>query len=50
MNDKKIEEAQRLFKTAKPAPTMTEYQREQLAILANRDRLKAERLAREAHL
>jgi hypothetical protein len=48
MNDKKIEEAQRLFKPAEPAPAMTEYEREQMAKMANFHRLRAERLAREA--
>jgi hypothetical protein len=33
---------------AKPEPNITEYEREQLAIKANYERLKAERLAREA--
>jgi hypothetical protein len=35
---------------ARPTPTLaiSEYHREQLAILANRDRLKTERLARDA--
>jgi hypothetical protein len=47
MNDK-IKEAESLFKTAEPTRAMTEYQREQLALHANRERLKAERLAREA--
>jgi hypothetical protein len=31
-----------------PAPTVNEYQREQRAIRSNFERLKAERLAREA--
>jgi hypothetical protein len=42
------QEALQLFKQAEPAPTISEYQREQLAIRANYERLKAERLAREA--
>jgi hypothetical protein len=40
-------EAERLFGRTKPAPVMTEYQREQEAIRLNFERLKAERLARE---
>ena len=36
------------FKQAKPEPNITEYQREQLAIRSNFERLKSERLAREA--
>jgi hypothetical protein len=48
MNDTTLEEAQRLFRQPAPAPTMTEYQLEQQRIRANYERLKAERLAREA--
>jgi hypothetical protein len=48
MNDTTLEEAQRLFKQPAPAPTMTEYQLEQMRIRANYERLKAERLTREA--
>jgi hypothetical protein len=48
MNDTNLEAAQRLFKQPAPAPTMTEYQLEQLRIRLNFERLKAERLAREA--
>jgi hypothetical protein len=40
----------KLFKPAEPVPTMTEYEREQQAFHANREWLKAERLAREADL
>jgi hypothetical protein len=41
--------AEALFKQPpEPAPAMSEYQTEQLAIQKNRERLKAERLAREA--
>jgi hypothetical protein len=49
MNDKN-KEAESLFKQAKPEATMTDYQREQQALHANRERLKAERLAREARI
>jgi hypothetical protein len=48
MNDQTLQEANRLFEeTTKPAPIMTAYEREQQAIRANYERLKAERLARE---
>jgi hypothetical protein len=46
MIDPKIEAL--LFKQPAPTPTISEYAREQLALHANRERLKAERLAREA--
>jgi hypothetical protein len=39
-------EAQKAFKP--PQPQMTEYERSQQALHANRERLKSERLAREA--
>jgi hypothetical protein len=42
------EQILQLFKQAEPAPTISEYEREQRAIRANYERLKAERLAREA--
>jgi hypothetical protein len=48
MNDTNLEEALQLFNQPVPAPTMTEYQLEQQRIRANYERLKAERLAREA--
>jgi hypothetical protein len=48
MNDK-IKEAESLFKQTEPVLMTTEYQREQQALHANRERLKAERLAREAN-
>jgi hypothetical protein len=48
MNDPKFNEAEKLFEQTKPAPTVTAYEREQQAFMANYDRLKAERLAREA--
>ena len=48
MNDRILEEAERLFEPVQAAPALTEYQREQLAIKANFERLKAERLARKA--
>jgi hypothetical protein len=49
MNDTKFTEAEKLFQETKPAPapTMTEYQREQQRVRQNYDRLRAERLARE---
>jgi hypothetical protein len=47
MTDLKLEASQ-FFKQPEPTPVMTEYEREQLAIQKNRERLKAERLAREA--
>jgi hypothetical protein len=49
MIDLKLE-AMRLFKPEETASTMSEYEREQLAIRKNRDRLKAERLARETKI
>jgi hypothetical protein len=48
MNDTKFEEAEKLFGRIEPTPTMTEYQRDQQRIRATYERLKAERLAREA--
>jgi hypothetical protein len=48
MNDQILEEAVKIFWPAQTAPTISEYQREQLALYANLDRLRAERLAREA--
>jgi hypothetical protein len=43
------DEARRLFKqTTKPAPAMETYDQEQARIRANLERLRAERLAREA--
>jgi len=41
-------EAQRLFKETGAKVAMSEYERTQAAFHANRERLKAERLAREA--
>jgi hypothetical protein len=43
-----LEEASKLFRQIEQAPILTEYQREQQAIRANLERLRAERLAREA--
>jgi hypothetical protein len=40
--------AQKAFKEAGATAVMSEYNRAQGALLANRERLKAERLAREA--
>jgi len=48
MSNTALEEAQRLFEKPKPAPTISEYEREQQRIRTNYERLKAERLAREA--
>ena len=42
------DEAERLFARPQPAQTISEYEREQQRIRANMERLKAERLAREA--
>jgi hypothetical protein len=48
MNDQNLKAAaERLFLQI-TAPAISEYEKEQLAIRANRDRLRAERLAREA--
>jgi hypothetical protein len=47
MNDP-MEEAAKVFKTAEPQHRIREYEREQQAIRNNHQRLKAERLAREA--
>ena len=47
MNDTNFEEALKLFEQIEPAPSMT-YAQEQQAFHANRERLKAERMAREA--
>jgi hypothetical protein len=41
-----LEDALKMFVPAQSVPTISEYQREQLAIKANYERLKAERLAR----
>jgi hypothetical protein len=50
MNDKNSQEAAKLFHRAESAPTVNDYEKEQLAIRANYGYgwLKAERLAREA--
>jgi hypothetical protein len=48
MNDRNLEAAERLFEAARPAPVISDYQREQSAMRINFERLKAERLAREA--
>jgi hypothetical protein len=55
MTDPKLDEqndtAESLFKKPQQsAPTISEYAREQWAIIANLQRLKAERLAREANI
>jgi hypothetical protein len=47
MNDPK-QQAEQLFKEQKPTTTMSEYEREQEKIRANLERLRRERLAREA--
>jgi hypothetical protein len=41
--------ADAFFKTPQRTPALSEYQTEQLAIQKNRERLKAERLARESN-
>jgi hypothetical protein len=43
-----VREANRVFKPAQPETETTEYARMQQTFDANRERLKAERLAREA--
>jgi hypothetical protein len=49
MNDPKFQEASKLFAPPKPAPiTTTIYELEQQAIRDNHQRLKQERLQREA--
>jgi hypothetical protein len=48
MNERYLDEAARLFVAPQPAPTMNEYEKEQQAIRSNFERLKSERLAREA--
>jgi hypothetical protein len=47
MNNPK-QEAEQLFKEQKPNTTMSEYEREQEKIRANLERLRRERLARDA--
>jgi hypothetical protein len=42
-------EAERLFEPPQPAKIISEYEREQQAINANYERLKAERLARKSN-
>jgi hypothetical protein len=49
MNDTKFNEAEKLFEQTKPAPVMTEYEREQHRARSNLERLRAERLARESN-
>jgi hypothetical protein len=49
MNDQNFKAAaERLFVPLETASTVSEYEKERLALYANRDRLRAERLAREA--
>lgn len=43
-----LSEANKLFKAAEPKKNMTEYEKAQQSFQDNRERLKAERLAREA--
>jgi hypothetical protein len=47
MNDPK-QQAEQFFKEQKPTSTMSDYEREQDKIRANLDRLRRERLARDA--
>jgi hypothetical protein len=47
MTDPKSE-ASKLFKQEQPTSPLSGYEREQMAIQKNRERLKAERLARES--
>jgi hypothetical protein len=49
MTDPKLE-ASKIFKPEERTSKMSEYEREQESIRKNRDRLKAERLAREAKI
>jgi len=42
--------AEAIFKQQKPATALSEYEKEQEAIKANLQRLKAERLAREGNI
>jgi hypothetical protein len=49
MTDPKLE-ASKLFKQDMPISTLSEYEREKIASHKNRERLKAERLAREAKI
>jgi len=42
-------EAERLFEPPQPEKIISEYEREQQAVKANYERLKAERLARESN-
>ena len=48
MHNQNLEAAERLFESVKACPIIGDYQAEQIAIRANFERLKAERLAREA--
>jgi hypothetical protein len=50
MNDQNLKAAEQLFERVEPAPIIGGYEAEQLAIKTNFERLKAERLAREAML
>ena len=43
-----VSEANKLFKAAEPKKIVTEYEKAQQLFQDNRERLKAERLAREA--
>jgi hypothetical protein len=47
MNDKHLQEVAKLFHRAEPAPTVSEYEREQQSFRANYELLKTERQARE---
>jgi hypothetical protein len=47
MNERILEEAERLFVQIEPALAISEYEKEQRAAKANFERLKGERLARE---
>jgi hypothetical protein len=42
-----LDEANRVFKTLKPQPAMTDYAKAQQSFQENRERLKAQRLARD---
>ena len=47
-NKMTTDEILKVFEQAKPVPVINEYEREQQAIRSNFERLKSERLAREA--
>jgi hypothetical protein len=48
LGNQMTDEVLRVFEQVRPVETISEYERERLAVRANFERLKAERLAREA--